>query len=433
MRFSSGTAALVLAVASLAGCARQPAPSDPTVRGIGYVRVDDVIKVHPLYPQLSHIQDAIDALGLNSLGPSAVPRSGAQVAQQTRELNAELHQAQDRANGILRLKQQDYAQREQAAIHAALAAAGAGTNGTQPIQQMQGVTAQQAQQVTTQANADFQAYQQNVIAQDNAAVMQVSRELNARANQEYRQKATELQEKESQLALDLSQQDAAQRLTLRTKLSNLALDDATRKQYRDQLSAIDQREAAVVAAQRQRDQQELVAYQKQLRTQTAAQINEQASKIHDATRAKLASRHNEVSQQVASQLQGLQPQAIPSNLPASTRDRIAQIDKQYKAQFQADAQKTIQEYQTTKANLDAQYQALQGADGTAGAAANTQIAGLQKQRDDLYNKMVDQIKRDAGTVAAKRGLGVVFVNIEAAGGGIDLTNDVEKDIESLHQ
>jgi hypothetical protein len=430
---SSKVAALALAALAIAGCARQPSADDPTVRGIGYVRVTDVLKKHPLYPQLSQIQDAIDALSLKSLGPAAVPRTGAQIAEQTKELNRELKQAQDRANAILRQKQQDYQAREQAAIRAALGAAGAGTNGSQPVQQMQNVTASQAQQVTAQANADFQSYQQSVIAQDNAAVAKISKQLSARADQAYRQKATELQEKESQLSLELSQQDASKRLDLRMKLNSLALSDALRKQYRDQLAALDKNEAAVVARQRTQDQKTLAAYQKQLQQQTSSQIAAQAAKIHDATRAKLASRRNEVSQQVSSQLKGLQPQGIPSNLPAATRDKLAQIDKQYKAQFQADAQKTIQEYQDTKADLDAQYQALQSADGVAGAANNKQLAQLQRQRDDLYNKIVDQIKRDAGTVAAKRGLRVVFMNIEGAAGGIDLTSDVEKDIESLHQ
>jgi hypothetical protein len=433
MRSSKAAVVALCAAVTIAGCAREPSASDPSVRGIGYVRVTDVLKKHPLYPQLSQIQDAIDALGLKSLGPGAVPRTGPEIAAQTKELNRELKQAQDRANAILRQKQQDYQSREQAAIRAALSSAGAGTNGSQPVQQMQNVSATQAQQVTAQANADFQAYQQSVIAQDNAAVAQISKQLSARADQSYRQKATELQEKESQLSLELSQQDAAKRLDLRMKLNSLALSDALRKQYRDQLAALDKNEAAVVARQRAQDQKTLAAYQKQLQQQTSSQIAAQAAKIHDATRAKLASRRNEVSQQVSSQLQGLQPQGIPSNLPAATRDKLAQIDKQYKAQFQADAQKTIQEYQATKADLDAQYQALQSADGVAGAANTKQLAQLQHQRDDLYNKMVDQIKRDAGTVAAKRGLRVVFMNIEGAAGGIDLTSDVEKDIESLHQ
>ena len=430
---SSKAAVFALAALVLAGCAHQPQPDDPDVRGIGYVRVDEVVKKHPLYPQLSQIQDAIDALGLKSLGPAAVPHTPAEIAKQTRELNKELEQAQQRANDILRKKQQDYAQREQAAIRAALAAAGAGTNGAQAANQMQSVSSQQAQQVESQANADFQAYQQSVVNQDNAAVQQIAKQLNDRANKAYQQRATQLQEQESQLALELSQQDASKRLSLRMKLNNLAMSDADRKQYRDQLAALDKQEAAAVDAQRKKDQQTLSAYQKQLRDKTSRDIAAQAQKIHDQTRAKLTSRHNEVTQQVASQLKGLQPQAIPTNLPAATRDKLQQIDKDFKAQFQADAQKTIQQYQQTKSDLDAQYAALQGADGAAGGASSKQLADLQKQRDDLYNKMVDQIKRDAGQVASKRGLRVVFMSIEGAAGGIDLTDDVEKDIESLHQ
>src|SRR5579871_2986043 len=257
---SSKAAAFVMAALALAACGREPQANDPNVRGIGYVRLEDVVKKHPLYPQLSQIQDAIDALDLKSLGPAAVPRTSAQIAQQTKELNQELIQAQNRATSILRQKQADYARREQEAIDAALAAAGAGTNGNQAVTQMQGTTAQQAQAVTAQANADFQSYRAAVVAQDNAAVMQVSKQLSARADRSYRQKATELQEHESQLALELSQQDAPRRLELRTKLGNLALDDATRKQYRDELAAIDNREAQAAAAERTRDQAELAAY-----------------------------------------------------------------------------------------------------------------------------------------------------------------------------
>lgn len=430
---SSRLAAAVFSAAVLASCAHQPQAGDPNVRGIGYVRIEDVIKQHPLYPQLSQLQDSIDALNLKALGASAVPRTPAEIAKDTKELNRELKAAQDRANTVLRQKQQDYGAREQAAIRAALAAAGHGTNGNAPVTAMQNTTAAQAQQVTQQANADFQAYQRSLIAQDNAAVQAMSKQLSERANESYRQKATKLQEKESQLALELSQQDASKRLDLRMKLGNLAMSDTQRKQYRDELNAIDAGEAGVVNAQRKRDQQELEAYQKQLRDSTNAQIAKQAAAIHAQTQAKLLARRNEVSQQVASQLQGLQPAAIPSDLPAATRQKLADIDKQFKAQFQADAQKTIDQYQATKADLDAQYAALRGADGAALGAANTQVAALKKQRDDLYNKMVEQVKRDAAKVAAKRGLQVVFISVVAAPGGIDLTDDVEKDIESLRQ
>src|SRR5579884_1137061 len=222
MRLSNAIACAAAALV-LAACSHQPKPDDPNVRGIGYVRIDEVLKKHPLYPRLAQLQDSIDALNLKALGAAAVPRTSAQIAAETKELNRELKNAQARANALLRQKQADYARREQAAIRAALAAAGQGTNGNAPVSAMQNVTAQQAQQVTAQANADFEAYQKSVIAQDNAAVRRVSEQLSARADAAYRQKATQLQEKESQLALELSQQDASKRLDLRMKLGNLAM------------------------------------------------------------------------------------------------------------------------------------------------------------------------------------------------------------------
>jgi hypothetical protein len=432
MRLSSLGVAILAAIA-ISGCARPLRADDPNVRGIGYVRVDDIVKVHPLYPQLAQLQDSIDALNLRSLGASAIPRTPAQIAKDTRELNRELKAAQDRANQILARKQTDYAQREQAAIRAALAAAGHGTNGNQPLNAMQNVSAQQAQQVTAQANADFQAYQQSVIAAGNTAIKQISDQLNARANRAYAQRATQYQEQESTLGLEVSQQDAAKRLDLRMKLGNLALSDAERKSDQQQLDALNSNEADVVQAQHDRDQQQLSAYRAQLQKQTAAAVAAAVAKIQQQTTGKLQSRRNEVSQQVASQLQGLRPAAIPPNLPAQTRQKLAQIDKLYSTQFQADAQKTILQYQQTKADLDAQYAQLQGADGLATGAAGKELADLQRERDDLYSRIVGQIKHDAAMLAAARGLQVAFVNVLAAPGGIDLTPDVEKDIESVHQ
>jgi hypothetical protein len=416
----------------LAGCSRPVDVNAPNIRGIGYVRLEDVVKVHPLYRQLSELDDSMNALSLQPLGPS-VPKTGAEMERETKALNNELLAAQNRANAILRQKQIDYTQREQAAIRAALVAAGEASAAPQPVKQMQVTSQQQAQQVTAEANRDFIAYQQNVIAQDNAAVMAIDKQLSQRADMQYRQKATQLQERESELSLSLSQQDANKRLQLRTKLSNLALDDTTRKTYRDQLNALDAHEASTIAAQRAIDQRELAQYQTQLRKQTQTQIAQQVAKIRAQTRAKLEARRNQVSSQVAAQIKGLGPQPIPPNTSAQTRAKLAQIDKQFKAQFQVDAQKTIAQYQQTKADLDARYAALHGVDAGATAGASAQMNDLRKQRDDLYGKIVDQIKHEAAAVAAKRGLRVVFVSPAAAGGGIDLTDDVEKDIESLHE
>ncbi|MBV9271510.1 MAG: hypothetical protein JO165_10465, partial [Candidatus Eremiobacteraeota bacterium] len=307
MRLSKAVTAAVF-LAALAACNRQPDVNSPTVRGIGYIRVDDVVKKHPLYGQLSQIEDAMNALQLQSLGP-AVPGTGAQIAVETRRLNAELRSAQDRANATLRQKQQDFQQREQTAIRAAMVAAGQGNAGANAGAAMQNISAQQAQAVTQQANQDLLNFQQQTISQDNAAVQQIQRSLNDRADRAYRQRVTQLQERESEYALQLSQQHAPKRLELRTKLSNLALDDSVRSQYKAQLDALSKSEADAVNAMRTRDQQQLADFRKQLQTQTASQVASEAAKIHAQTQSKLQAHRNDVSSQVRSQIGVPQAQA----------------------------------------------------------------------------------------------------------------------------
>ena len=110
MRSASKALALLLTLSTagtLAACARVDVNS-PQIRGIGFVRLDEVVKRHPLYGQLSGIDDAIAALNLAALGPQ-VPRSAAQIASQTKALNAQLKAAQDRANKIISQKQTDFA------------------------------------------------------------------------------------------------------------------------------------------------------------------------------------------------------------------------------------------------------------------------------------------------------------------------------------
>jgi hypothetical protein len=61
------------------------------------------------------------------------------------------------------------------------------------------------------------------------------------------------------------------------------------------------------------------------------------------------------------------------------------------------------------------------------------MSALQKQRGDLYNEMVEQIGREVKVIAEQRGINVVVSDVVAPAGGVDLTADAEKDIESLHE
>lgn len=425
-------AALAVAFVCLAGCSRPVDVHSSAVRGVGYVRVEDVVKKHPLYGQLAQIDSNIDALNMRALAPS-VPKTGAEIARQTTELNRELQLAQTRANQQLQQKQMEYGAREQAAIRAALVAAGENP-GAAPAQAMQNTAASQAATVSAQANSDFAQYQQAVVAQDRAAVDAVSKALDTRAQAQYRQKADELQAKESAASLDLATRDSAQRISLRTRLSNLALDDTLRTQVKAQLSALDRKEADATTAMRDRDAATLKAFQAQLRAQTSSEIAKQAQLIHQQTQSKLKTRHDSVSSKVNSQLQSLG--AAPANdgrISPAMQAKIAQIDRQYKAQFKAEVARAITNFNKTRSDLDVRFAALRGVDVGAQGALGKQLTALHHQRDQLYGQIMAQIKREVQTIAAARGLRVVFINVVQPVGGIDLTEAAQKDVESLHE
>jgi hypothetical protein len=417
---------VIVATIAVAGCA--PNVHSPAVRGTGYVRMDEIVKHHPLYGQLSQLDDAIAAINLQSVAPH-VPLGAAQIAAQTAELNRELRAAQTRANKILAQKQRDYEQRESQAVNAALAAAGIRGSGALAAQQMSGVSAQQAAQATQAANADLMAYQQSVIAQNNAASSTIQRQLQIQEEQKYRAKAEQVQQSETDLSLRLTQQDAAQRLAIKMRLSNLAMDPSARRQAEQQLAAINGREAQELDAQRTADAATLRAYRAQLDRQISDAIRSQVGAIAAQTRVKLEERRDEVG----SQLRSLGPPSLPSNLPPGVQSRIAGIHKQFVTQFQTDAAKTLQEYNATKSDLDRQFAALHGADVGATGAAAKELDALQKRRAELYQQIVGQAQRDAVRIAKEEGFSIVFVDIWSAAGGYDLTNQVIKDVEGQHE
>ena len=51
----------------------------------------------------------------------------------------------------------------------------------------------------------------------------------------------------------------------------------------------------------------------------------------------------------------------------------------------------------------------------------------------LYKQIGDQIKRETNRIAKDQGFSTVFVDITAAAGGYDMTNELIKDVEGLHE
>lgn len=433
-----GACALMFGLAAF-GCAQKTLDvNSPEVRGVGYVRLDDVVKKHPLYGQLAQLNSDIDAINMKALGPGPAA-SGADIARETARLNQELRDARNATDRILKQKQNDYAQRENAAIRAALSASGeTAPTGSQIESNVQNAYRTQAAQVSAQAQRDFANYQQTVVAQDRAAVDALRKSLVARADRRYRAKAEELSANDSAYSLELASRDSAQRLSLRTKLSNLALDDAIRNDTKAKLSALDRREADAVAVMRNRDAATLAALQTQLRAQTNAEIAKQAGTIHMQTAAKLQARQTAARSEVASQVARVLPPATnpapaSANVSAATRARLAQIDREFKTKFQSDVKGTVGNFNKTRDDLQQRFNRLHGVDVASTGGTQKQVIELRRQRDQLYSQMVRQIKREVNTMAAARGLKIVFINIVAPVGGVDLTDDAQRDIESLHE
>jgi hypothetical protein len=437
------TAAWATLSATLVACGHASTATDtassPPIAGadrVGYVRMDALVKVHPLYTQLARLDDDVAALQLKSIG-SQVGRSGADIAGDERALQKQLDQAADQTKKAITDKQNEYAKREQAAINAALGAVpGAGTaSGAQIENGVAQRAGQQVERASVAAQNNFNAYRRQVVDQDQQAARSLQRSLAERAVREYRARAEELQKKEADFSLQQASEDAADRLSLRTKLSNLALDDASRADVKKQLDAVDQKESQALGAMRARDEVTLAALQKRLHAGVATELTAQVVQLRKRTLAKINARELDTRKSLAMQL--AVPRAggvaIPNGIAPDMRAKLEALHEKYQTDFNKDASQTIAQFKKTRADLTQRFRKIAGIDADAQSSASGQIDALRRQRGDLYNEMVAQIGREVKVIARKRGVTVVVSDVVAPAGGVDLTADAEKDIESLHE
>jgi hypothetical protein len=287
------------------------------------------------------------------------------------------------------------------------------------------------------AHSDLDAYRSQTLAQNRTALLGLQRSLEEKAGRTYRTKAEELQRKESDFALAQANQDAAERLSLSTKLQNLALDDADRLETRKQLDALNQKESDGLGALKNRDQAILVALQTQLRDQSKTEFDKQFAILNAKTVAQMKAHDQALQAGLVGQLGSVavSPGGAPGRLSVSSdmRAKLEALHKKYQDDFNKDAEKTIADFQKTRNDLTQRFQRLEGIDSDAQGGTSRQLDALQKQRGELYDEMVAQIDREVRLIAEKRGVNVVFSSIIAPAGGVDLTADAEKDIESLHE
>ena len=428
--------AVLVALVVLAGCAKPsvqqaatPSPAPSGAGGVGYVHMQELIKAHPLYPQLAQMERSMDALSLRSLGPD-VAQTGANLSKEDAELQKELTEASERTKKILDQKGTEYQREENAAIAAALSAGGHATTAG-PVGAGVGATArQQSAGVQAEMARNLQAYQKTLATQETQQTVAYEHAVSQRIDRQYGAKARELQSKESELALQLATKDAPQRLELRTRLANLALDNAARDAVRGQLDALDKSEADQVAAMRNRDQQTLAQLRTQLRAQAQHEIDTGVAKIHSQNQAKFTSRAGPSTGVPTVPAGGV---TVPTNLPPDLKSKIDALHKEYQDRYTRDARATIDKFNKTRDDLKRRYDELHGVDSAANTSLGKELSGLQAQHDKLYSQIVDQINREVRIVAQRQGITTVLTEIAGNGAGTDLTPAVKKEIESLHE
>ena len=432
----AAAACVVLAACSHAASGPAPAPSGNG--RVGYVRMNDLIKAHPLYGQLAQIDDSIEALDLRSLAPQALA-AGPELKREEAALDAQLAAAAKRTNDLIQAKGRDYQARENVAIATALHQAGVndGPSVDAVRAQLDATARGQSAGVSAQAQNDLAAYRKQLEAEDLAQIHAAQRTLAARADRTFRAKADELTANEAAASLKLANEDAAERLSLRTKLTSLALDDAQRDDANKQLAALDQKEADALAALRNTDGQTLAALKDRLTAQIGAELRTQVAPIRERSMQRYQERERELHGEFAPQsgpLVGGPPiLAANPNLPPDLRKRILQLHDDYTAAFQRDAKATVEDFNRTRNDLAHRYAMLNGTDASAAQGLQAEMQTLQKKRSDLYTEMVDQIGREVKTVAQQRGISVVVSDVAAPAGGVDLTDDAMKDIQTLHE
>jgi hypothetical protein len=401
---------------------------------VGFVRMEPLLKKHPLYGSLAKLDDDIVALQLRAAGSEVAAGSSAQLAAQDAELRKQFDAATERARKALDALQARYRARESEAIRQALAGGSGGSPGGAAIAGgVAGTAAAQQSAGLAQARSDVEAYRKQLLAQDEAQFNALQVSLNERAARTYRAKAEELSQKESAYSLELANRDSAERLSARAKLANLSLEDAERAELTAKLEALDRKEADELAAVRNRDGQTLAALQKQLQAQTRAELVKTAQEMRANAVAKLNARALAARGTFAPQAGAAGAGPPAAALTPEMKAKLEAIHKDYQAQFDRDAQSTYKALQTTREDLARRFGTLHGVDAGAQEGARKEIAGLQKQRSELYSQMIAQIEVEVKALAGKRGISVVFNDVVAPAGGVDLTSEAEKDIESLHQ
>jgi hypothetical protein len=349
---------------------------------VGFVDLPHLLALHPLHGMLDDYDRAILALrrtqtisGLED--PAARAQNGAAAAQ-----------------------------RESVAAQGRIERIPASDAGADPAWERSAF----AEVLSSQHGADrsLNAYRSELARETEANLRGFAAGIAARNQRALAARRQQLLENELALGFDLARRDAAERLTLRVRLTNLYLDGAARAKLQAELSEIERHHGAAVAAMRRDNEAALAAYARQLQSQGTAADSAMSAQLRSKAAANLALRFRVL------QAESNAVDALP-NLPA----RLDWFASTYR--FTTDAAAIIAGLRTARVDLSQRFAQIAAVDRTSRTQTNAQIEQLQKNRQELYRSMTAQIVRAAQELAAQRHLRGVSFSGSRPQGSVDLT------------
>jgi hypothetical protein len=426
--------AFVALTLAATGCARSGGGAgapQATGTGVGFVDMDALIAEHPLHGQLQAMQDQIAVLqqesqlvpsGMSPQQSAAYDQMQAQLATESQKFQQDLGQLRD-----------SYQRREAQAIsQLQVTTLGTSVGPGGVLGGLQQQFGQQAQALQKQAITTLGDYRTELFRQDSDHLKNVRQLLAQNARTALSQRESQLSAQETAYQVSLVKADQEQRLNLQAKLQDLALSDQQRKQYQDQLAAIDAREEAKIKVMKTRDNAELASLERSLNEQAAKQYDIERTATQKATQAKLVARQKEMQTAIAPQMQ-----ALSGKFQRQLNDVNARLEgnDKYKAQAQAIHDQLAVQYGDEAGKATASYRAVRRAlidkfsaiahmqfqDNETIAAQADQLAA---DRRDLYQRITAQVQAQVEEVAQRDGIAVVFTSVRGAGNAVNLTDQV---------
>jgi hypothetical protein len=398
-------------------------PSDSSLQPLsdryGYVRMDTLMRAHPLAASLANLDRQIATLQAQLAMPRAA-QDTADLRAAQKNLQGQLEQASARAQAALHDHGLALAAQERSLITALIAKQNGQTQAGHH-------NSDSSQNFNAAISNQQDSYQKQLQHDRQKAVQALAADINERDTRLYQSKVDSLHQQERDDALKLAQADSGERTSLQAKASNSRLNDADKKAVAASLSALDAKEDAQHKAEVAADGQLLAHLHDQLQSDSQKEFNSQVARLQSSSEAELRARGLVTQVQTAASTQPLPvPTQPPSN--AALNAQIKRIHAQFQERFNADTRASVAAFKATHAQLQARFDTLVRERRNAEKNLVDELQRLQKQRDAMSARMTSQIQTETVSVAEHASIDVVLTNVLAQSHAVDLTNDVATQI-----